>query len=301
MTVYLMLPAFAKLHERGNQNMREYAIGLYEKAMPPTLTWREKLAFAKDAGYDFVEISIDEKDEKLARLDWTREERLELVKTMSEVGLPIRSMCLSGHRKYPLGSADPAVRARGMEIMEKAIRLADDLGIRIIQLAGYDVYYEESTEQTKALFLQNLKRATELAAIRGILMGFETMETDFMNTVWKSMYYVDAVGSPYLGVYPDSGNLTNAAKSSGGNVLDDLYSGRGHIVALHLKETVPGVFREVPFLTGHVDFKSVIQTAWGLGIRRYVTEMWYVGNDDTWADDIRFARKSMSEILDKQG
>jgi L-ribulose-5-phosphate 3-epimerase len=71
-------------------------------------------------------------------------------------------------------------------------------------------------------------------------------------------------------------------------------------VALHLKETVPGVFREVPFLTGHVDFNAIIQKAWGLGIRRYVTEMWYVGNDDTWAGDIKFACKSMSEILDRQ-
>ena len=280
--------------------MKKYAIGLYEKAMPPTLTWAEKLAFAKAVGYDFVEISIDEKDEKLARLDWTAEERLELVRTMVQVGLPIRSMCLSGHRKYPLGSADPAVRARGMEIMEKAIQLADDLGIRIIQLAGYDVYYEESSAETKALFLENLKKAAEMAAVKGILMGFETMETDFMNTVWKSMYYVDAVGSPYLGVYPDSGNLTNAALTSGGRELGDLYAGRGHIVALHLKETVPGVFREVPFLTGHVDFKSVIPKAWSLGIRRYVTEMWYVGNDYTWADDVRFACSKMSEILDRQ-
>jgi L-ribulose-5-phosphate 3-epimerase len=280
--------------------MKKYAIGLYEKAMPPTLSWREKLEFAKSAGYDFVEISIDEKDEKLSRLDWTAEQRLELVQTMKEVGLPIRSMCLSGHRKYPFGAKDPAVRARSMEIMEKAIQFADDLGIRIIQLAGYDVYYEDSTAESKALFLENLKKAAEMAAVKGVMMGFETMETDFMNTVWKSMYYVDAVGSPYLGVYPDSGNLTNAAKSSGGSVLDDLWSGRGHIVALHLKETVPGVFREVPFLTGHVDFPAVIQRAWALGVRRYVTEMWYTGNDDTWADDIRFARRSMSDILDNQ-
>ena len=280
--------------------MKKYAIGLYEKAMPPSLSWREKLAFAREAGYDFVEISIDEKDEKLARLDWTADERLELVRTMKEVGLPIRSMCLSGHRKYPFGAPDAEVRARSMEIMEKAILLADDLGIRIIQLAGYDVYYEESTADTKRWFLENLRKAAEMAAVRGILMGFETMETEFMNTVWKSMYYVDAVGSPYLGVYPDSGNLTNAALSSGGSVLDDLWSGRGHIVALHLKETVPGVFREVPFLTGHVDFKAVIAKAWSMGIRRYVTEMWYVGNDDTWADDIRFACGKMSQILDAQ-
>ena len=280
--------------------MKRYAIGLYEKAMPPTLSWEEKLRFAKSAGYDFVEISIDETDGKLARLEWSGEERLALVETMKKVGLPIRSMCLSGHRKYPFGSADPAVRARSMEIMEKAIEFADDLGIRIIQLAGYDVYYEESTKESKALFLENLRRAADMAACRGILMGFETMETDFMNTVWKSMYYVDAVGSPYLGVYPDSGNLTNAAVASGGSVTDDLYAGRGHIVALHLKETVPGVFREVPFLTGHVDFPAVIAKAWQLGIRRYVTEMWYTGNDATWEEDVRFACSSMTRLLDQQ-
>lgn len=279
--------------------MKKYTIGLYEKAMPSTLSWKEKLSFAKEAGYDFLEISIDETDAKLSRLDWSGAERLELIQAMREAGLPVRSMCLSGHRKYPFGSADPDTRARSMEIMEKAIGLADDLGIRIIQLAGYDVYYEESTPESKALFLENLKKAAEMAAVKGVVLGFETMETEFMNTVWKSMFYVRQVGSPYLGVYPDSGNLTNAAHTGKASVLDDLDAGRGHIVALHLKETVPGVFREVPFLTGHVDFPAVIEKAWELGIRRYVTEMWYTGNDGTWADDIRFACSHMRGLLDR--
>ena len=81
---------------------------------------------------------------------------------MSETGVPIRTMCLSGHRKYPLGSNDPETCARGMEIMEKAIRLAEDLGIRIIQLAGYDVYYEEGSEETRERFEENLKKADGL-------------------------------------------------------------------------------------------------------------------------------------------
>ena len=42
--------------------MRAYTLGLYEKAMPSDLTWKEKLETAKAAGYDFVEISIDETD-----------------------------------------------------------------------------------------------------------------------------------------------------------------------------------------------------------------------------------------------
>lgn len=226
--------------------MRAYTLGLYEKAMPSELTWKEKLETAKAAGYDFVEISIDETDAKLARLEWTAEERGELVNTMYETGLPIRTMCLSGHRKYPIGSSDPKVCARGMEIMEKAIQLADDLGIRIIQLAGYDVYYEESTPETVERFGENLAKCERMAAKKGIILGFETMETEFMNTVGKAMRYVNRINSPYLGVYPDMGNITNAAKTYGTDVLEDIRTGIGHLDAVHLKETVPGVFREFP-------------------------------------------------------
>ena len=278
--------------------MREYTLGLYEKAMPKELSWREKLCAAKEAGYDFVEISIDETDEKLARLDMSREERTELVDLMAEIGVPIRTMCLSGHRKYPLGSNDPATCARGMEIMEKAITLAEDLGVRIIQLAGYDVYYEESSEETKKRFEENLKKSVLMAARAGVVLGFETMETEFMNTVEKSMKYVNIVNSTYLNVYPDAGNITNAAVTYGTNVLDDLRTGEGHLVAMHLKETVPGKFREIPFGTGHVKFEEMIQTAWELGIRKYVTEFWYTGNPE-WKKDLDFARTMMGNILDR--
>ncbi len=46
-------------------------------------------------------------------------------------------MCLSGHRKYPLGSHDKEIQKKSLEIMKKAIDFAADLGVRIIQLAGY--------------------------------------------------------------------------------------------------------------------------------------------------------------------
>lgn len=279
--------------------MKAYALGLYEKAMPKELSWKEKLETAKEAGYDFVEISIDETDEKLKRLDMSKEERKSMVEIMNEVGVPIRSMCLSGHRKYPLGSNDDKVWKRSMDIMEKAIILAEDLGIRIIQLAGYDVYYEESSDETVNRFAKNLKKAADMAARAGVVLGFETMETEFMNTVGKSMKYVNQINSAYLGVYPDSGNLTNAAKMYRTDVLEDLQSGAGHLVALHLKETVPGKFREIVFGTGHVDFPSVIDKAWSLGIRRYVTEMWYTGNP-SWKEDINQARKMMGNLLDQK-
>ena len=278
---------------------KAYTLGLYEKAMPGTLSWRKKMFAAKKAGFDFIEISIDETEEKLARLDMSKEERFELVKLMYETGMPIRSLCLSGHRKYPLGSNNPDICKRGMKIMEKTIQFADDLGIRIIMLAGYDVYYEEGSEETKARFVENMKKAVLMAAKAGILMGFETMETEFMNTVGKAMDYVNLINSVYLNVYPDAGNITNAAVVHKEDVLVDLKKGAGKITSMHLKETVPGKFREIPFGTGNVDFEAMIKTAWSMGVRRFVTEFWYTGNE-AWEEDMVFAHDMMCDIFEKQ-
>lgn len=276
--------------------MKPYSIGLYEKAMPSSLSLKEKLQTARDCGYDYLELSIDESDEKQQRLDWSEEEIRKLKADMEETGFPIGSLCLSGHRRYPLGSS--AWEEKSMDIMKKAIELASRLGIPLIQLAGYDVYYEDGSPQTQQRFVKNLKKAAVLAGCKGVYLGFETMETPFMDTVWKSMFYVSQVGSPWLGVYPDTGNLTNAALLMHQDPVLDLESGKGHVMALHLKETVPGKYRDVPFGTGHVNFEAMIGCAWKMGVRRYVTELWAA--DETWLDAIRTAHDSMCSILDRQ-
>ena len=130
-------------------------------------------------------------------------------------------------------------------------------------------------------------------------MGFETMETEFMNTVEKAMQYVKKVDLAYLNVYPDLGNITNAAATYGKDVLDDLETGKGRLVAIHLKEALPGKFREIPFGSGYVDFESGIKKAWELGVRRYVTEFWYTGSPN-WKEDVDFAVRKMTDILDRQ-
>lgn len=274
---------------------REYRLGLYEKSMPSTLIWVEKLTIAKKSGFDYLEISIDESDAKLARLDQPTNEIKEAIQ---ETGVPISSMCLSGHRKYPLGSHDKEIQKKSLEIMEKAIDFAADLGIRIIQLAGYDVYYEDGDLYTNHDFETNLKKCVEMAAEKGIVLGFETMETPFMDTVEKAMRYVNLVSSPYLGVYPDIGNLKNASLLYGVDVDEDLMCGKGHIFASHLKETVPGKYREIPFGTGHTEFVKNIKTLKRLGVRMFVGEFWYVNNED-WQDVVKNAGVFLRDKLDK--
>ena len=275
-----------------------YKLGLYEKSMPSGLSWEEMLTAAVETGYDHLEISIDETDARQARLKWTKEQRQELVALIAKTGMPIRTMCLSGHRKYPLGSHDPAVRERGMEIMRDAIDFAGDIGVRIIQLAGYDVYYEEGDNETRALFAENLKKSVEYAAQRGVLLGFETMETPFMDTISKAMNYVKLVDSPYLGVYPDLGNLTNACYLYKQDVLVEIASGRGHTFAMHLKETVEGVYRDMDFGTGRVEFVPGIRQALESGIHLFTAEFWHDGCED-WKGRLlrtnRFLRSKFEE------
>lgn len=279
--------------------MKAYEIGLYEKAVRNNLSWKEKLICARECGYDYLEMCIDASEERIQRVYSTKKERLELIQTMYEADLPIRSMSVSALTKYALGDPDPEIRSRGVEIMVKSIELAADLGIRTVMLPGYDIYFGESTLETKKWFLENIRLAAETGERLGVLLGFETMENEFMNTVGKAMKYIKLVDSTYLKIYPDAGNITNAAVLHQHDVCEDLSLGKGNLISLHLKESKPGIFREVPFLTGHVDFEQIIQTAWSLGVRRFVTELWDVGQD-TWKEDICFANQSMRKILDCQ-
>lgn len=278
--------------------MKAYELGQYEKSMPNDLTWKEKLQLCREFGFDYLEMSVDESEEKLARLSYTQAERKDILRAMEETGVRIHSMCLSGHRKYPLGHPDAEIQNKALRIMEDAIQLADDLGIRIIQLAGYDVYYEQGSEETQHNFLRNLLRCVELAAKKGILLGFETMETPFMDTVEKSMRYVRQVCSPYLGVYPDMGNLKNASLLYGKNVNEDIKTGKGHIVAAHLKETIPGHYREIPFGSGHTEFVENIKELKQQGVRMFVGEFWYTGNTD-WKTVCHNASTFLRDKLDQ--
>jgi len=269
-------------------NTRTYYLGLYEKSMPNMIPIREKLSATKKAGFDFMELSVDESDEKLVRLKWDKKQKQELVAATWETGVAIRTMCLSGHRKYPIGSEVKEVREKGLEIMWDAIRFAADTGLRIIQIAGYDEYYRPSSDITKGLFLENLWKSAGWAAESGVILAFETMETAFMDTVSKAMYYVNTINSPYLQIYPDLGNITNAACLYGHKVSDDLRSGKGHMVAMHLKEAAPGKYRDVPFGTGHVDFTSAVEIACDLGVKIFVAEFWYNGRSD-WRHQLDYA------------
>lgn len=253
-------------------------IGIYEKALPKGITWQERFALAKELGFDFIEMSIDETDERLARLDWSDEQLAQLREDMFQSGVRINSICLSGHRRFPFGSSDLEKQQKAKEIMDKAVRFAHKLSIKVIQVAGYDVYYEEKSMTSREAFIEGMKESVKQAANYGVILSIEIMDDPFMNSIGKFMEIKRQIRSPYLQVYPDLGNLSAWPEN---NPAVELEEGIDCITSIHLKDTYPvtedsaGQFRDVPFGEGCVDFLGLLKNLKRLEYDgTFLIEMW---------------------------
>ncbi|MFP2608437.1 TIM barrel protein [Escherichia marmotae] len=221
---------------------KQIPLGIYEKALPTGECWLERLQLAKTLGFDFVEMSVDETDARLSRLDWSREQRLTLVNAIVETGVRVPSMCLSAHRR----------------------------------------------------FREGLKESVEMASRAQVTLAMEIMDYPLMNSISKALGYAHYLNNPWFQLYPDIGNLS----AWDNDVQMELQAGIGHIVAVHVKDTKPGVFKNVPFGEGVVDFERCFETLKQSGYcGPYLIEMWSETAEDPAAEvaKARMAKAGMVE------
>lgn len=282
------------------------ALGIYEKALPQNLSWKEKFELVHQLGFNFLEFSIDESDKRLARLDWTKEQRQAFREAMWTTNSRINTMMLSGHRRFPLGSKDPIIRKKSLEMMQKAIDLAVDLGIHNIQLAGYDVFYEDKTMLSRELFVENLAKCVHMAAKKMVMLSIETMDDPFINSITTIDHYKTQVRSPWLQAYPDLGNLSAWPNNDVPAQLEDHVD---EVVAVHLKDTravtpdFKGQFKNVPFGDGCVDFEGLLRALVRLNYNgSYTIEMWAGDNEDVDPiAEVKAAKQYFADIFQRVG
>jgi len=189
-----------------------------------------------------------------------------------------------------------------MKIMEKAINLSVKLGIRCIQLATYDVYYEDSDEETKKLFLEGIKEAVAMASRAGVILATEIMDTQFVGTIVRALHYLKEIPSPYFKIYPDMGNLSNFSN----DVTGEFEIGIPETVAIHVKETKPGVFKEVPFGEGEVKFTEIFTKLKDLNYQgMFLIEMWADNSSSQYVEQatekISYAYKFVTKKMQEAG
>ncbi|WP_318492170.1 L-ribulose-5-phosphate 3-epimerase [Photobacterium leiognathi] len=278
------------------QTLTRSRIGLYEKALPNDMGWEQKIVTTKELGFDFLEISVDESDERRSRLDWDDETIYQIRRLSEQNQLPLHSMCLSAHRKFPFGSADPEIREQAKVHMDKAITLAYKMGIRTIQLAGYDVYYEPADTSTHQRFIEGMRWAAKQAERASVMLAVEIMDTQYLNSLSKFEILRREINSPFFCAYPDVGNI------SGWNydVCTELVLSMPHITQIHLKDTYKvkenynGQFRDLVIGQGDVDFNAIFKTIKQTQcVVPFVLEMW--AQDDNWRENIVTAKSHLNQ------
>ena len=252
--------------------IQDIKLGVYEKAIPLQFSWPEKFNTAREAGFNFIELSIDGVEPRISRLKWTRDELMAIRRAAEEADMPFYTMALTANRYFPLGDDRETVREQGKAIVRRAIEIASFLGIKIIQLAPYDVNGRASTRQTRENFKTSLAELIDFAALYGVILSVEVMpDVPFINSVKAARELTAAFDSPYLQIYTDTGNVA----STGADPVPDLKNGGRHLVACHVKDGTLGCYRNVPYGEGLVDFGRCFREFVNMGYRGFfVMEMW---------------------------
>ena len=260
--------------------LRDLPFGLYEKSISPALGWEDKFRLIKDAGYDYFEISIDATPKKLSRLE-NREEQLRIRRASEALDTPLYTLAFTANRFFPLGSEDAGIRGEGIRLLKRALDFASFVGAKTVNIASYDEYEKPRNLNTEGHFMESIKRCVDHAAIRGVIISLETMDSDFMDTTKKALRYVRAIDSAFLQIGADPGNIS----AMGHNPVTDIPAGGKHIVEVEFKDTRPGVVRDVFFGEGAVDFDACFKMLHEIEYQGFLAaEMWYHEGADTQPD-----------------
>ncbi len=116
----------------------------------------------------------------------------------------------------------------------------------MIQLAGYDVYYQQANDETRRRFREGLKESVEMASRAQVTLAMEIMDYPLMNSISKALGYAHYLNNPWFQLYPDIGNLS----AWDNDVQMELQAGMGHIVAVHVKDTSPASLKTCRLVKG---------------------------------------------------
>lgn len=251
-------------------NIAELPLGIYEKAISNHLSWEQKMLLAKESGFDCIELSIDGTPERLGRL-YDDAFAPEVKAAMKNTGVPFLTFALTANRAYPLGSEDSAVREKALDIAKRGLALANELGIKVMHITGYDEIGSKCNEHTVELFKESIRAITELAEQGETVVAIETMDTEFMGSCRNIAALCREMNSKKFGIYADVGNLT----ALGYDMPDEILSCGEYIVGVHVKDTVPNVVRDILFGEGNVDFDAAFKALKGINYSgALIAEMW---------------------------
>lgn len=241
----------------------------------PPLTLKDTFALAKDAGFEGVEVALDESAGEITLT--TTDDALQQIKQQADdAGIQLYSVASGLYWNYWLCSEDAAEQNKAKDIVKKQLDVAAALGCQSIlvipgsvnadfaapgRIMDYEVVYNRSMEA-----LQELKSYAEE---RKVEIALENVWNKFLLSPMEMRDYIDKLDSKYVGSYLDIGNvLSNGYPEQWVKILGQ------RIKKVHFKDyriEAGGLHGFVDLLAGDVNYPAVIEALKAIGYDGWVT------------------------------
>lgn len=243
-------------------------------SFPSSMTINECMQTAKNAGYNAIELSLNEMGP--LSLESKDDEIISYRAAAQKIGIEISSLATGLYWSYSLTSNDENIRQKAKSIVKKQIDFACLLGTDAIlvvpgavgadfipefDIVDYDVAYDRAYNA--------LKELAEYAQKKGIYILLENVWNKFLLSPLEMRDFIDKIGSMYIGCYLDVGNIIYTGYPEQWIKI----LGR-RIKRVHFKDfrkDAGGINGFVDLLSGDVNYPAVIEALQRCGYDSYVT------------------------------
>src|SRR5688572_11375693 len=229
--------------------------------LPRQLSYAERFAIGKEAGFEAVEMQTIAADAEAA----------EIKEASAKSGLKIHSVMNSDHWRLPVSSGDPEVVAKSVTGMETSIKNAKLWGADAVLLVPAVVdaktSYRDAWTRSQRVIRERL---LPLAREQKIIIAVEEVWNKFLQSPLEFARYVDEFESPWVKAYFDVGNVV-----INGFPQDWIRTLGSRIVRLHLKD-FRAARRDQPYQwvnigEGDIDWPEVRRALAEIGYSGYAT------------------------------
>lgn len=242
-------------------------------SFPSSLPMSSKLQIAKKAGFDGIELSLDEEGE--ISLKSSPQELLKIKKLANDLNIQIPCIASGLYWKYSFTSNENSIRQKAEDILIKQLEVASIFGADTILvvpgIVGADFIPNCEIVEYEEAYIRSLKAFTKLKEVAEsfkIAIALENVWNKFLLSPLEFREFIDKVNSYYVGIYLDVGNV--------------LYTGYPEhwikilgkrIKKIHLKDfrrKIGNLNGFVDLLAGDIDFSKIIESLEAVGYNDYL-------------------------------
>jgi len=291
----LAAPLAAAAFSAGAQSGPRFTKGICSIIFPKETPRAECFAQAKSAGFDAIELAIGTD----VPLDIGRDDARRMADAAEKAGIRIATLWVSEPlHQNPLNAPDPAVRARGVDAIRRAISIAADLNCGALLLyavrLGSGARLEVGSEETWNRYTAELTGLIADAERAKVFLDPENVWNKFLLSPLEMRSFVDQFHSPWVGTHFDVGNVMEY-----GYPEDWILTLGQRIKRVHMKDfklasgNQPAHFADL--LEGDVNWPAVMAALVKIGYRGFLSPE--IGRDPRQPGQLKVVSAALDKIL----